>query len=317
MIISERYGPESSRSPKTDGEVRYLLRLGNGQSWEIVATGDAGPWAGKLATIMRLKPCKPNGNPKLLFVREERLMDLRQWIPSRDGEGVLRDLPSDGWKSYELPSLRFWVHPGLPGVVCEMAGDRSHELEILQMGQALCPIYFRAMQEGGLPIHAALIEREGRGFLISAPGGTGKSTCCRRIPGPWRALSDDLSLVVVDEKGNYRAHPFPTWSDYMWRRSEQIWDVQCSLPLEAIFFLEQGTKDEMAPIGKGEAAASVIEAASQICLSFWRDLAPGERRTSKTMIFDNACGLARSIPAFRLRASIDGRFWEEMEAAVR
>ena len=317
MMTAERCRPENNRSPATDGEARYILKLGNGQNWEIVTVGDSGPWGAKLASIMRLEQCDPNGNPKLLFVRTERLMDLRQRLLPRAGEDILKDLPSDGWKSYELPSLRFWVNPDLSGVVCEMAGDCGHELEIVQMGQALCPIYFRAMQSGGLPIHAALVERKGKGFLIAAPGGTGKSTCSRRIPRPWRALSDDLSLVVADKNGNYRVHPFPTWSDYLWKRSEPSWDVQSHLPLSAIVFLEQGTKDEMTPIGKGEAAACIIEAASQICLSFWRDLAPGESRTMKKMIFDNACGLARSIPAFRLRASIDGRFWEEMEAVAR
>jgi hypothetical protein len=29
-----------------------------------------------------------------------------------------------------------------------------------------------------------------------------------------------------------------------------------------------------------------------------------------------ACELARSIPAFRLRLSLDGRFWEEMERVL-
>jgi SynChlorMet cassette protein ScmC len=318
MSIHGHAGQKSNIPPvRAAGEGRYLLKLGNGQNWEIVATEDIGPWVEKLALIMRLKQCEPNGYPKLLFIREERVINRRQGPPPRPEEGIWGNLPSEGWKAYYLPSLRFWVHPDVPNIVCEMAGDCSHELEIVQMGQSLCPIYFRAMKSGGLPFHAALVERKGKGVLIAAPGGTGKSTCCRRIPRPWRALSDDLSLVVADKNGSCRAHPFPTWSDYLWRRSEPTWDVQRHLPLTAIFFLEQGTKDETAPIGKGEAAACIIESASQICLSFWRDLAPGERRTMKKMIFDNACGLARSIPAFRLRASIDGRFWEEMEAVVR
>lgn len=318
MNIHGRAGQTSNIPPvRAAGEGRYLLKLGNGQNWEIVTTEDIGPWVGKLASIMRLKQCEPNGYPKLLFIREERVINRRQGLPPWPEEGISGNLPSDGWKAYPLPSLRFWVHPDVPDVVCEMAGDCGHELEIVQMGQALCPIYFRAMQSGGLPIHAALVERKGKGFLIAAPGGTGKSTCCRRIHRPWSALSDDLSFVVADKNGNYRVHPFPTWSDYLWKRSEPTWDVQSHLPLSAIVFLEQGTKDEMTPIGKGEAAACIIEAASQICLSFWRDLAPGESRTMKKMIFDNACGLARSIPAFRLRASIDGRFWEEMEAVAR
>jgi SynChlorMet cassette protein ScmC len=108
-------------------------------------------------------------------------------------------------------------------------------------------------------------------------------------------------------------HPFPTWSDHLWRRSEPTWDVQRSLPLSAIVFLEQGPTDEAIPIGKGEATACIMESASQVCHSFWRDLALGEKRGLKEKVFDNACELARSIPAFKLRLSLDGRFWEELD----
>jgi len=33
----------------------------------------------------------------------------------------------------------------------------------------------------------------------------------------------------------------------------------------------------------------------------------------KEKVFDNACKLARGIPAFKLRVSLDGKFWKEME----
>ena len=295
---------------------RYLLRLGNDQGWEFVATEGAGPWVESLASIMELKVCEPNGCPKLFFVRTESGMDWWQGPSLRFPRSMARDLPRKGWMAYDLRPLQLWAHPDVPDVICEIGDEGNHEMNIIRMWQSLFPVYNRAMDYGGLPLHAALVERNGTGVLLAAPGGTGKSTCCRRIPPPWKALCDDLTVAVADTDMQYRVHPFPTWSDHLWRRSEPTWDVQRHLPLSAIVFLEQGTTDEAIPIGKGKAAACIMESASQVCQAFWRDLALGEKRGLKEKVFDNACGLARSIPAFKLRVSLDGRFWEEMERVL-
>lgn len=135
-------------------------------------------------------------------------------------------------------------------------------------------------------------------------------------PPPWKALCDDLTLIVMDTPMQYPAHPFPTWSGYLWKLSETTWDIQRHIPLSTIFFLEQGTTDEVIPIGRGQASALLTESATQVCYPIWRYLVREEERTLREKIFDNACELAKTIPAFRLRVSMNGRFWEEMERAL-
>ena len=295
---------------------RYLLRLGNGQGWEFVAAEGVKPWVESLASIMQLRNCEPNGYPKLVFTRKRLGVDWWRDPVSRLTRNISGDLPDRGWEAHDLRSLQLWTHRDVPDVICEMGDEEDRDLDIIRMWLCLSPVYQRALESGGLPLHAALVEKNGTAVLLAAPGGTGKSTCCRRILPPWKALCDDLTLAVADTDRQYRVHPFPTWSDYLWERSGATWDVQRHLSLSAIVFLEQGTTDETIPIGKGEAAACIMESASQVCHSFWRDIALGEKRSLKEKVFDNACGLATSIPAFKLRVSLNGRFWEEMERVL-
>jgi HprK-related kinase A len=51
-----------------------------------------------------------------------------------------------------------------------------------------------------LVIHAAVVEREGAGVILPAPPGSGKSTLCAALVARgWRLLSDELTLVRVDD----------------------------------------------------------------------------------------------------------------------
>ena len=45
-----------------DNSERYLLQLGDGQGWEIVAARGVEPWVEKLASIMQLEPCPADGH---------------------------------------------------------------------------------------------------------------------------------------------------------------------------------------------------------------------------------------------------------------
>ena len=169
------------------------------------------------------------------------------------------------------------------------------------------------MSIGGLPFHAGLAELHGRSVLFAAQGDTGKSTACRRLPDYWNTLCDDEALVVMSEQREYRTHPFPTWSDYLCKGEVGTWDVQYSVPLSGIFFLEQSETSEVVPLGTGEAAVLIGESAAQVCYKFWKDVDIEDQRRFRSDIFSNACEIAARIPAYRLRASLHGNFWEEVE----
>jgi len=292
------------------------MRLANGQGWHLIATEEVVAWVEKLAFIMELKQCAPNGYPKLIFV-------LGQTDPKNRGQSISgldpniqENLPKSGWKERKFPAIKIWNHHSVPDMICEVGHEKVYELDILRMYMALYPVFEMVQYSGGLPLHAALVERDGMGMLLSASGDTGKSTCCGRLRSPWKPLCDDETLVVRDDQKQYLAHPFPTWSEHLWRRSTQTWNVERHVSLSAIFFLEQAEADRVVSIGSGEATVLINHSAMQICHQYWHKLKSEEIRNLRKKLFENACELARSIPAFKLRVSLEGCFWEEMEKVL-
>lgn len=298
----------------------YHLSLSDGSSWWITSDENETDWVSRFASILELKECAMNNSPKLVFVRMADTEDKDEIpVPPQ-----LRSWSNDdaGWMCYNDNTLRVWWHNSISDVLCELkevkGDDGEHNMDIayINMWTALRPIFQRSVAIGGLPFHAGLAELDGRSILIAAPGDTGKSTSCRRLPDYWTPLCDDEALVILTKQKQYRAHPFPTWSDYLWRRENNTWNVQYSVPLSAIFFLDQSETDEVVPVGVGEAAILISESAIQVCRKFWRKSDKADERKHKKQIFDNACEITKNIPSFHLRATLHGKFWEEIEKAL-
>jgi len=174
-----------------------------------------------------------------------------------------------------------------------------------------------AMVWGGLLFHGALAEYRGSGFLMAGPGCIGKSTASRRLPLPWRSLSDDMSLVVRDGKGRLWAHPWPTWSSLWHDRPEATWAVEQAIPLRAVFFLDQAPVDRVEPVNATQATAMILESAEELVheVKFVvEDVDAGWTLSSE--VLGVARELARAVPAFSLQVSLGGRFWEHIEKVL-
>jgi SynChlorMet cassette protein ScmC len=309
-------GPIYSHKTIPKGDSGYCLQLANGQGWHLISTEGVRAWVEKFASIMELTCCKPNGDPNLIFIRREsgnrERRDPIKGLVSNPRGGF----PSRGWSTHNLSLLTLWSHNDVPDVICEIGHEDRHNLEIASMYLSLHPIYQRAQDSGGLPFHAALVRWNGIGILLAAPGNSGKSTCCRRLPPPWQALCDDETLIVRDKQKGYLAHPFPTWSDYLLRGSKRTRNVQRHLPVSAIFFLEQAETDEAVHIGQGQAAIRINQSSIEVCRRNWKNLDREEEVSIRKKLFHNACHLARVVPAFKLRVSLNGPFWEEIEKVL-
>jgi SynChlorMet cassette protein ScmC len=295
----------------------YQLDLGNGLCWDISACDVLDKWLDKLAYILRLDPAGTNNRrDKFFFCEMGDFPRVREWYHAE-----YRDLNSgrnttDWFPNNNNKNMRIWFNNTISDVIVEIDNNGSHDIDIVNMWHSLHIIFQRVQDGGGLPLHAALLELEGKGIVLAARGGTGKSTSCRRLPGYWRPLSDDETFVVYGPENRYRAHPFPTWSEYLWKSSDKSWNVQHSVPLRVLFFLEQAESDEVIPLGAGQAAVSLNQSAAQASIKFRRGLDDEAKRHSAKLQFDYACNMAKSIPAFTLRASLYGRFWEEIEKTL-
>jgi SynChlorMet cassette protein ScmC len=282
----------------------YRLALADGSRWWLSGMGHTAPWVERLAVIMRLSPGERDGASVLLFTGG--LTPPWPFSPPPV-------LP--GWEVLEQRQLRGWFRPGSPHTLVELPFKEA-EWVYIGLWSALTFIYQDSLRRGGLPLHGALVSREGRAVSLVAPGETGKSTCCRRLFPPWRSLCDDEHLVVLSPEGRYLAHPFPTWSDYLFERGEFTWDVQEAVPLAGVCFLEQAPEDSIEPMGQARGAVALYESGLETRYKLW--LSPSHRGEDiyRRFTFNNAASLATRLPTFRLRVSLTGRFWELLETAL-
>jgi SynChlorMet cassette protein ScmC len=201
-------------------------------------------------------------------------------------------------------------------VVCRLGPGRGRLTEVFRMEQVATAIAVRSLARGGLMLHGALAVRDGVGFILAGPSGAGKSTASQRLPAPWKSLSDDCALVVRDATGLYWAHPWATWS--LLRDNGQVasWPVEQAVPLKALLFLIQSPFDRVEPVAITPATALIMESAVQLArtIVFTPDGAANRAICAKYL--RAAWGLAAAVPAFRLRISLTGEFWNEIERAV-
>jgi SynChlorMet cassette protein ScmC len=285
----------------------YSLKLYNGSKWLIISTLSRRFWVERFATILGLK-----------INEQARLSKYRRmfFLPKDSLKVHLKgDLPKNGWEARDLRSLRLWSHHTVQDIIYEIGNEGNDVLDIMRMWESLSIVYSEAQDSGGLLLHGGLLERDGKGVLLLGQAGAGKSTSCRRLSLPWRALSDDQSLVVSDSK-NYLAHPMPTWSEYLTNQSERRWNVEHSVQLAAIFFIEKARIDQVLPLARERAAIYINSSATTAGYSMRWNLSNEEERRLKRKVFENSCQLAKTIPTYILRASLTGRFWEEMEKVL-
>jgi|WetSurMetagenome_2_1015567.scaffolds.fasta_scaffold41509_2 hypothetical protein len=341
-------GHKTDESRESGQAKLYELNLADGQRWQFDIAEELRQWGEKLAAIMQLPEYSGDtGEVQTLVITREKQTEtalLKQGGGQQPGGGLSRPVK---WDVVDLKLIRFMRQANDSSIVCDLGDEQDWETEFIKMQQVLFPVFERAVGNGGFPFHAALVRRavigqwpavgkeepfsassgdskghedlavkDDPGCLLAASGGGGKSTCARRIPPPWQALSDDLALVLREKSGSYRVHPFPTWSDYYWRRSENTWDVHTSAPVLAIFFVEQAEKDEVVPMGRGEAAILINALAAQMLQPGMLYLEEQQRKILRLKLFENTVAVARSVPAYLLKVSLDGEFWVEMDKAL-
>lgn len=294
----------------------YNMRLASGQCLSLVATPKMRPWLARFASIMELSPSSSEGNPKVIFARYDPLRNKKTGPGCDIGPVAGRSFPVDGWSLNDLRVVKIWHHDLIRDVVCEIPEFEDEKMEILQMCNSLYAVYNEAQKAGGFPMHAALIERRGRGIVVAAPGNTGKSTLCRRLPPRWKALSDDEALIVPDIEGRYLAHPFPTWSDYIWNKSENTWNVERSVFLEAIFFLEQAEVNEVEAVDKVNAVTIMNRSVHEVFFKNCADKKEVKETPRRRILFENVCRAARVVRSFRLRCTLSGELWDEIDRAI-
>jgi SynChlorMet cassette protein ScmC len=290
----------------------YCLRLSDGNSWWITGCGDSIDFVDKLSGILSLKECPSGDLQKLIYFRREK-------------DAIGRNIAFHGqtplaskliWRIDDYGIIIVWYRHS--DIICEIRYE-SPDLasSYTAMMYSLYAVYDRSVQIGGLPFHSGLAEFNGKGVLFAGQSGAGKSTCYRRLPDHWKPLCEDETLVVMGKDNLYRAHPCPTWSNYRMGRTEKTCDIQYSVPVSAFFFLEHSENDEVIPLPKYKASVFINSSSKEIFSRSSPLRNHKDHISTMGVIFNNASDMAKTIPAFILRASLNGRFWEKIEDVLK
>jgi hypothetical protein len=275
--------------------LQHNLFLADGSRWEIAA-GDE-----EAVSIVLQLGCAMQLHPSADAIEPPHHGIVRRLLVSVDANASVADCYTP------LPSA------DNDFAVCVLRPCNHSDGLYIQLMQISLIIAREAQARGGIIIHGALAERNGIGVILAAPGGTGKTTASDRLPAPWRSLCDDTTLVVRDSQGNYRAHPWPTWSCFLDGGPGGTWDVQSALPVKGIFFLSHAFEDRVESVGSGHAVSMLVECVKQASTFMARGLSKEETSALHMEWFNNLCALARVVPAHILHISLTGAFWQEIE----
>jgi SynChlorMet cassette protein ScmC len=295
------------------------VRLGNGCAWQIVPDSGTDAWARKLGGvlgILRGRSIDQTDHHRIFLSSRLQPAEQSRAFGSKLAAVCGSRLPRSGWDPINLGVLRLWLHPTCTDILCCLSPKNDHVTTVLQMQRILVPIYLHVCEDGGMPLHAALVESSGRGCVLVGSGGAGKTTCCGRLPSTWSVLGEDAALVLKNRFGDCSGQPLPTWSDHFFSRDTRDVSMNRSVTLRALVFVEQAETDEFIPLAKGEAAALATQSALEIFYQVWWQMGLEKERWLRRMLFDNAATLVKSLPTYRLRSTVKGKFWECIEEVL-
>ena len=279
-----------------------ILRIADGTKWYIIPSDDRAIRAViVLARTMRLQQLI---NTKIFF---DNCYTLRRIIIQ------VKNFSKD---STLLSTADRIIVNGQDTIYFTMFSEKNNGFPLQSLIRLSMIIVRDAQYRGGVLLHGALAVWNGKGVILAGPGGRGKTTASRRLPSHWHSYCDDTTLVVLDKRGFYWAHPWPTWSKFMFNGSGGTWDVQHAAKLKGIFFLKHANEDKFEPLEIAQRVCLLISSAEQVSWSMPGHLDKNVVRELRLQRFDNICDLARTVPSYILHICPNGTFWREIERAL-
>jgi hypothetical protein len=150
-------------------------------------------------------------------------------------------------------------------------------------------------ERGGFLLHAASAICDGRAYLFSGVSGAGKTTMTRLAPASVTLLTDEVSYLRPGA-GGYSAFGTP-FAGELARPGEN-----CSAPVSALFFLEQGPENKVDDLSSAEAVRRLM----RNILFFAEDYTLVEK------LFATACDFVDTVSVRRLTFYPDARVWDEI-----
>jgi hypothetical protein len=148
-------------------------------------------------------------------------------------------------------------------------------------------------ERGGFLLHSASAICDGRAYLFSGVSGAGKTTMTRLAPAGITLLTDEISYLRPSA-GGYAAFGTP-FAGELARAGEN-----CTAPVSALFFLEQGPENRADELTSAEAVRRLM----RNVLFFGEDHGLVEK------LLATACDFVAKVPIRRLTFYPDVRVWD-------
>lgn len=197
------------------------------------------------------------------------------------------------------------------GLVTVATKNGSQQVLLEALASIALPML--AQEQSKLVLHASAACHDGTALMLSAPGGSGKSSLMvGLVSAGWKALSEDQCVIDLDDRGQHRIWPGPSWvrfkhgTDPVWPATElrfeaadkTAWTLNGCMArtparLERIVFLEPpgGEEPVWEPVSSDDTIARLAAQAT------WLHSRDSFARSVLPLIVN----LALRVPAFRLR----------------
>jgi len=167
------------------------------------------------------------------------------------------------WSIYKLQNdiyikTSFPLSPGKKQAVLRLSvREMSWDLWVEKAGEEINPLeypldglvlYYLSVINGDILIHASGVNNSGRGYLFSGVSGKGKTTLAKLWSDTGAQVIHDDRLILHSEGGSYRMLSTPVYQD----------DEPRVSPVDKIFLLEHGNKNELIPVCGAAAISSVM-----------------------------------------------------------
>jgi hypothetical protein len=141
-------------------------------------------------------------------------------------------------------------------------------------------LYYLTVRKGDIMLHASGISYSGKGYIFSGISGTGKSTMAKLWSESGAKVIHDDRLILRNESGRYIMHNTPVYDN----------DTPLSSPVDEIFLIGHGQKNEIVPLSGASCVAMFI--ANCIQHNWSREIVSG--------LLESALMLCNKIPVTRL-----------------
>ena len=250
---------------------------------------------------------RPAGFASGKWIRETAMARKPVFLP-----GLPVDIPAGLWRGEGHAGMLLLRHPRGPAIFCGLYPDTK------PVGENTAPP--GPDSRGG-----------NHGGYAPDPRGACREAGCGRDPRRAKRCGQDDLLQAASRRlaGALRRHdarcsrsrrglpgpPLPTWSAFESGGTRWPCHANRSVPLQALFVLEQAPGDGVEPLA-GAKTALIVERACGEALQPFHLFGPDSVPSLGRHIFENAASLAAEVSAFRLRVSLDGRFWEKIDEAL-